>query len=134
MRPHLALLLAPLFGVAFFGCSSSTSSSSSTNAPPVVDSVDVPDTATATNGLYVVDVTVTAHDDDDTLAREHLHVEVANAQDPQDAPFGSNQKQGSVKFKLAFGGAPPGTYKYQVTVFDSQGAESAPVEKSITLK
>jgi hypothetical protein len=109
-------------------------SSSSAPALPVIDALDVPaSAASAPGGLYPVTGTITVHDSGGAkVTRLHLHA--PPAADPPDTPFAMPVAQGTLEVMLLFQGTSGTTIPYEVTVFDSNGAESAPVQKSVTLE
>jgi hypothetical protein len=123
--------LAPSF--ALFACSSS--SSAPAGQPPVIDSVDAPATATQSNGAYAITATVAFHDPNKAaITKVRLEIPAANLDTSQDV---RNANPAAVSAQVLFaisGSAPKQSYNYSISVIDATGAESAAVEKSITLE
>ncbi len=116
------------------GCSSS---SSTANKPPVLDSLDVPDTVTkstrpdAPPNTWDIVGTISAHDPDGVVTKARIYAAPA-------APFDYDLEGPDVKpsfskvpFVIGFTDPKPGaTIAYEVSVFDNEGAESDHVKKT----
>jgi hypothetical protein len=123
-----------LFLLTLGACSSSSSGSSTPSGPPpVIDSLDVPATATQTNGMYTVQGTIKFHDDTDIVNAIHISVPATKTDLHQSIPNAQKNEIGAVLL-LEFAGAPKGDLTFQVSVLDSSGRESAATTKTITLQ
>jgi hypothetical protein len=103
------------------------------NAAPIVDSVDMPTTATATNGTYLIKGTITFHDTDDTVTQLRLDADGAAKTPP--STFPTPVMSGTAPLQLTFTNAPAGlVVNYRISVIDARGLESVAVMKSVTLQ
>jgi hypothetical protein len=123
--------LAAALALACASCGSSSSSSSS-DQPPVVDSVDAPDTVKAGTALTI---TVKGHDEDDNVVTVKVHLVASQAtQDPAPQGIPTPSKQVGVLLQLLFSGAPVGTaLEYDISLVDASGKESAAFKKNVTV-
>ncbi len=111
----------------------SCSSSSTPSSKPVIDNLTVPSTAMSANGIYTLQGMMTVHDTGGAaITRMHLHA--PPAADPPDTNFPQAITQGTFAVEFLFQGSAGLTVNYQVSVFDSNGVESAPVSESVTLQ
>ena len=118
-----------LGSTALLACSSSTPA----NKAPVVDFVDMPATAMGTGGNYVIQGTITFHDDDDTV--NQLRLEADGAQSAPPSTFPQPVMMGKAPLALTFTGVTPGlVLNYRISVIDSRGLESAKTMRSVTLQ
>lgn len=114
-------------------CLLACSSSTPANKAPVIDVVDMPATATGTNGNYVIQGSITFHDDDDTV--NQLRLEADGAQSAPPSTFPQPATMGKAPLALTFTGATPGlVLNYRISVIDSRGLESAKTMKTVTLQ
>ena len=118
--------------LALSACSSSSSSNNKSNAPPIIDDLSIPTTATATGGVYTVKGTITVHDTDDAVSKMHIHI--AGANDLPDKEFPGGFTQGTAEVILEVAAHAGTTLNYEVTVIDASGTSSAPVQGSVELK
>lgn len=103
--------------------------------PPVLESVDAPDTVTEQNGQFLITVSLRYHDPDgDPVTKVRFRVASAGLDLTQDIPNASTTANGATVGIAVDGSAPKQTYQYTLNVIDSRGAESEPVTKEITLQ
>ncbi|AKU99000.1 hypothetical protein AKJ09_05664 [Labilithrix luteola] len=103
--------------------------------PPVLDSIDAPDTVTEQNGQFLITVSLRYHDPDGfPVTKVRFRVASAGLDITQDIPNASATANGATVGIAIDGSAPKQTYQYTLNVIDSRGAESAPVTKEITLQ
>ena len=124
-RAILPLLLASALA---FGCSSSSSS----NAPPVVDDLQGPATATVgASGNYELTLTVSCHDDDGSIVSASIDIP-GFASNVIKTPAQPSFKGVQVSLQLD-GRAPKGPLTYTLVVTDDQGAKASK-SASVTLQ
>lgn len=109
-------------------------SSADANSPPVIDNLDIPDTATKEGAAYAVSGTVTYHDDDNIVKTMRIYTP-AGAADPTltvNLPGGGGTSGGAT-IKVLFNGAPGATIEYEISVVDATNIESARVKKTVKI-
>lgn len=127
-----AYLAAAFAAATLLACSSDSDSS---NTPPVIDSIDGPEETTPQGGNHAVTLELRWHDDDkDTITSVRYRITEAGI-DQTTTAQGAGPNVVGAKLTLHFpGNVPKKPYEILFSVFDSRGAESAPVAKTITVK
>ena len=109
-------------------------SSADANSPPVIDQLDIPDTASKEGTGYSVSGTVTYHDDDNVVKTMRIYTP-AGAKDPTltvNLPGGGGTSGGAA-IKVLFNGAPGVSIEYEIAVVDATNLESARVKKTVKI-
>jgi hypothetical protein len=146
MSPKLALLALALTACNWptIGGSGSGSSGSSGNTaapqtdPPVIDALNMPASVSESGAVYVIQGSITYHDDNDVVVSGSVFIPVIGKTIPvtidpayqttagYGVPFGFQ-----VSDDVPLGGA--GQTSYTVTLTNKSGATSAPTQESIVL-
>ena len=126
--------IASLVGFAF--AISACSSSSSGPAAPVIDSFDMPDTATVGtfNGQAAYDLkgTISFHDDSEDVTSFLIHIDGSPDQ-PTGVP--ATKSETNLAVELGIGSnAPKGPLNYTLTLYGASGKASLPTQKTVTLQ
>ncbi len=109
-------------------------SSADANSAPVIDQLDIPDTATKEGTAYSVSGTLTYHDDDNAVKTMRIYTP-AGAADPTltvNLPGGGGSSGGAT-IKVLFNGAPGANIEYEISVVDATNIESARLKKTVKI-
>jgi hypothetical protein len=123
---------APLFAFVVALGAAACSSSTDANSAPVIDSLDLPDTAVKEGAAYSVTGTVTYHDDD-AVKTMRIYTP-AGAKDPTltiNVPGGG--ASGTAALKVIFNGSPGLSIDYEISIVDSLNLESARSKKTVKI-
>jgi hypothetical protein len=103
-------------------------------APPVIDSLTMPATATlGASGTYDLTGTLHFHDDDDGVAT--LRVRLPALALSYDTMLAVHFQRGDLPIALHFSASTPkGDLEYQVNLIDLSGLESVPRTEHVTLQ
>ena len=107
------------------------------NRPPVIENVEASAEVVASDGRFVTPIRVAFRDDDgDVVNKVRIRIPDGNNYDDTTAIQDASAINKSATLTLEFDAATVirGRYEYFVTVFDSNGLESAPASRFITFK
>ncbi len=105
----------------------------STPKPPVLDDLQMPQSATVgASGFYEVSGLLSFHDDDDYVAKIRIRVPLVATTYEYDAP--PFQFKGTFALTIKFAStSPKGPVEYDVSLVDTAGLESVPVKRTVNL-
>jgi hypothetical protein len=108
-------------------------------APPVIDALDMPPSVSESGAFYVIQGSITYHDDDDVVVSASVHIPVIGKTIPVaiDPAYQTSAEYGipfafQVSDDVPLGGAGPTSYS--VTLINKSGAQSQPFQETIDLQ
>jgi hypothetical protein len=140
-RPLLPLILLTLASCSFpqgnsNGSSGSPAAGGKFNAKPVIDAVSLPEGATPVGSVYLLQGSISCHDDDDAV--HAVNVRIPAIGHTVSIPAGDRARIESepltvqLPTDIPLGGR--GATELDVTVVDTQGAESDPKALTVVLQ
>jgi hypothetical protein len=108
------------------------------SAPPVIDDLQMPQSATiGAGGFYEISGLASFHDEDNQLDKVRIHVPLVSTTyeygEKEGIPRGLNR--GTLQLVIKFSAASPkGQMEYRVSVVDTTGLESEPVKRTVNLQ
>lgn len=114
-----------LLGIALSLFAAACSSSGDDNKVPVIDNIEGPATASVgPSGKYELSVTITAHDDDGTIAQVGVEIPGFLSQPPNNLPTPAAAFKAPMVLQLD-AQAPKGALTYTIVVVDNDGAKAS---------